>query len=271
MSCFGGDEEQLYLLELLVDRLKIPEEKFKDAAVVDGSECPLVVKMKFLDFPAFEISQKDFYFTRPAAAPEDDGSRDFSAGRTCLFVRKPKVLVREMQSSPLKIGIFCAGDTYPLAETEVPLSGCLCNQVSMASNDADHLPPPYVLRGGYNLKDSGGNPSGTINLELRLSCFGKSVTTHYQLSGKSFLFKNDRDDGNYCVKRVLPPTFCGDQAGRDTMKCGDSMLPSTLVDEEVELLPADTKKPDNDTADGNGKTKKKKNGNKNNKKGKKKK
>lgn len=241
MSCFGGTEEQLYLLELTIDKLKLPTEKFKDVACVDGVDCSIVVKVKFLDFPTFEISQRDFYFTK--ASPRDsEGCLDFSTGRACLFVKQPRDLVQEMQKKPLKIGIFCAGDTYPIAETEVALEGCLCDQIAMASNDRDHLPPSYTLKGCHHLTDPGENPSGTINLGLKLSCFGKSVTTHYQLNPKSFYFKNDGDDSKYYVKRILPPSSCADQVGKDTMKCGDSMLPSTLINEELEQVTSDSKK-----------------------------
>ncbi|XP_043273306.1 uncharacterized protein [Venturia canescens] len=240
MSCFGGTVEQLYLLELTIDKLRLPAEKFKDVACVDGADCSIVVKVKFLDFPTFEISQRDFYFAK--ASPRDsEGSLDFSSGRACLFVKQPRDLVREMQNKPLKIGIFCAGDTYPIAETEVPLAGCLCDQISMAANDRDHLPPSYTIKGNYSLTDPGENPSGTIDLGLKVSCLGKSVTTHYQLNPKSFYFKNDGDDSKYYVKRILPPSSCADEAGEGAIKCGDSMLPRIRVDEELEQVTA--KKP----------------------------
>ena len=242
MSCFGGSQKQLYMLEFLVEKVEISAEKFKDIARVDGADCSIVVKAKYLDFPTLEISQEDFCFLKPATRNEN-ACIDFSAGKACLFVKQPRDLVRDMQHTPLKIGIFCAGDTYPIAETEISLSGCLCDHIAMASNDPDHLPPPYHIRGGYYLTDPGDNLSGTINLELRLYCFGKSVTTHYQLNRKSFFFKNDRDDAQYYVRRILSPTTGASEAEKDIMKSEDTMLPTTLMpDNELGQVSIDATK-----------------------------
>ena len=123
MSCFGGVEEQLYLVELTIEKLKLMPEKFHDF-----SDCPLVVKIKLIDFPIFEISRQDFYFVKPR--PRDNyGTLEFAVGKCCLFTKQPRDLIRMMQSTPMKIGIFCTGDSFPLAETEISLSGCLCDQV----------------------------------------------------------------------------------------------------------------------------------------------
>ena len=94
----------------------------------------------------------------------------------------------------------------------------------MASNDADHLPKPYILKGGFHLIDPGKNPSGTINIDLRLHCLGKSFTTHYELRPKNLLFKSDHDNSEYCVKRVLPLALCGNEKKLDVMKFGDTFL-----------------------------------------------
>ncbi|XP_046737177.1 uncharacterized protein LOC124405953 [Diprion similis] len=244
MSCFGGKEEQLYLLELMVGKLRLLPEKMKDVG-----DRHLVIKIKFVDFPVFEISRGDFTSTKPSPPDTEDGSLDFSAGKSCLFTKQPRDLVLGMQSNPLRVGVFCTGDTYPIAESEVPMSGCLCDQVAMAMNDPDHLPKPYTLKGGFHLKDPGDNPSGIVSLDLRLTCFGKSITTHYQLQPKSFLFKNDKERGEFCVRRVVPPPLCGDQSikviedGQEMQvgKCGDSMLPDTLVEDVLPEPPVPVK------------------------------
>ncbi|XP_012258891.2 uncharacterized protein LOC105687660 [Athalia rosae] len=243
MSCFGGRDERLYLLELTVGRLCLTDEKLKE--IRDGH---LVVKIKFIDFPVFEVSRNDFSSARPTPRNSADGSLDYYAGKSCLFTMQPRDLVRGMQSDPLRIGVFCHGDTFPIAEAEVPVSGCLCDQVAMAMNDTDNLPKPFTLNGGFHLSDPGGNPSGNISLDLRLTCFGKSITTHYRLRPNSFLFKNDKEKGEFCVKRVVPPPVCGDRKinitidGREVQmgKCGDSMLPDAFSDERLSSPPPTT-------------------------------
>lgn len=244
MGCFGGKDEQLYLLELMVGRLSLVSEKIKEVR-----DCQLVVKIKFIDFPVFEISRNDFNSAVPSPPDAQNGSLEYSAGKSCLFTKQPRDLVQGMQSNPLRIGVFCLGDTYPIAESEIPLSGCLCDQVAMAMNDPDHLPKPYSLKGAFSLGDPGGNPSGSISLDLRLTCFGKSITTRYQLQPKSFLFKNEKDEGEFCVRRVVPPPLCGDQQMKVTLeggeevqmgKCGESMLPDAFP-EEIETAAVEVK------------------------------
>lgn len=246
MSCFGGREEQLYLLELMVGRLILVPEKMREVG-----DSRLVIKIKFIDFPVFEISRADFDSARSSPPDAEDGSLDFSAGKSCLFTKQPRDLVQAMQSSPLRIGVFCFGDTYPLAESEVPLSGCLCDQVAMAMNDPENLPKPYTLKGGFHLADPGGNPSGTMSLDLRLTCFGKSIITHYRLQPKSFLFRNDKEGGEFCVRRVVRPPLCGDEItkviedGKEVPigKCDDSMLPDAIP-KEVPPLAKEIKQED---------------------------
>ncbi|XP_024937877.1 uncharacterized protein LOC107264887 isoform X2 [Cephus cinctus] len=154
------------------------------------------------------------------------------SGESCLFVRKPKVLVEELKKVALNLGVFCEGDTYPIAECKIPFSGCLCDQVAMAQNDPDHAPKPYSLKGGFHLVDPGENPSGTIDLDIRLVCLGKSISTQYQLDSTSFLFKNDKDESEFCVKPVITTGVPGDVVELEEMKCPDSILPESFDEEK---------------------------------------
>lgn len=199
MDCFDSQEEQLYLLELVVESLKLTPEKIHDC-----SDNPLLVKIKFHTLPIFVISQTDFKSVNSHNKTAND-SIVFSSGRSCLFGKRPRDLVHEMQTRPLRIGVFCVGDTYPIAEMTLPLTGCLCDQIAMAMNDRDHLPAPYVLTGDYELLDPGKNSSGSLSLVLKITCLGKHVTTHYQMKENSFVFNSDRDEGQYSVKRVELP------------------------------------------------------------------
>ncbi|XP_012285226.1 uncharacterized protein LOC105702316 [Orussus abietinus] len=208
MSCFGGREERIFLVELMVGKLRLTKDRVQDSA-----DCDLVVKIKFLEFPNFEVSRDDFKYAKPPPL-DGNGALDFGMGRSCLFTKQPRDLVQAMRTTPVKVGIFCRGDNYPLAETEVRLSGCLCDQIVMASNDLDHLPKPYVLNGDYDLVDPGGNPSGSVHLDFRLTCLGKSITTHYRMQAKSFLFKNNHDEGEFCVKR-MSTSAPGDESKSD--------------------------------------------------------
>ncbi|KAG7202674.1 hypothetical protein KM043_009848 [Ampulex compressa] len=209
MSCFGGRDEQIYIIEILVHKLQLTPGKIKDMG-----DYPVAVKIKFLDFPVFEITREDFYSVKPPPRDED-GTLHFMIGRSCLFIEQPKELVRELQSTAVKVGVFRVGDTYPTAETEIPLPGCLCDQIAMVANDADNLPKPFVLKGSFHLLDPGENPSGTLEIELRLTCFGRSIMSHYEMHQKFFVFRNGDKEREYCVKRALPFDYQTDESPED--------------------------------------------------------
>ncbi|XP_029041333.2 uncharacterized protein LOC114875341 [Osmia bicornis bicornis] len=200
MTCFGGRDEQIYVVEMLIHKLTLTKNKIKDIG-----EHPVGVKIKFLDFPVFEITRDDFYSLKPTP-PEEDGTMHFMIGRSCVFVKQPKDLVKELQSTKLMVGVFRVGDTFPTAETEMTLPGCLCDQVAMAQNDAANLPKPFMVKGSYNLIDPGDNPSGTIEMELRMTCVGRSIMTHYELHPKFFAFRNDGKEREFVVRRLVPPS-----------------------------------------------------------------
>lgn len=159
-----GKEERIYLVELTIWSLKLLPDKAEDLICYEPE-----VKIKFMDLPIFVISKNDFIYI----SNDDDNNNDnksliydkdkgymFSCGKSCLFIKKPKDLVHLMKSTSLRVGIFRRGDTFPIGETNVSLSGCLCDQTSMADNDRDHLPVPYELKGIYNLTDVGKTFSG---------------------------------------------------------------------------------------------------------------
>ncbi|KAK1132923.1 hypothetical protein K0M31_014291 [Melipona bicolor] len=201
MSCFGGRDNQIYMVEMLIHKLTLTQSKLKDIG-----EHPIAVKISFLDFPTFEITREDFYSVKPPP-PTEDGTFYFMIGRSCLFIKEPKDLVRELQSRMTKVGVFRVGDTYPIAETEITLPGCLCDQVAMAQNDPENLPEPFKVKGSFNLLDPGENPSGSVEVEMRMSCFGRSIMIHYELHPKFFAFKKKDQEREFCVRRLVPPSY----------------------------------------------------------------
>ncbi|XP_014479700.1 PREDICTED: uncharacterized protein LOC106746993 [Dinoponera quadriceps] len=201
MSCFGGHDEQIYLIEILIDRLTLTPGKIKD---IGGH--PIVIKIKLLDLPVFEIT-RDQTDASKAELPQD-GSVRFAAGKCCLFVKQPRDLVRDLRSTSLRAGVFRADDTYPTAETELTLPGCLCDQVAMIGNDPGNLPRPFTVKGGFHLLDPGENPSGTLHMELTITCLGRLYATRHELHPKSPVLAESEDkERELYVKRYVPPEF----------------------------------------------------------------
>ncbi|XP_058792414.1 uncharacterized protein LOC131664939 [Phymastichus coffea] len=197
MSCFGGQDAQIYLIELTVERLRLSASKYRE----DFADCPPLIKFKFIDFPVFVVSRR----VDPSAEdvneqqqrPESTASYDelegivYACGKSCLFVRKPRDLVAAMKQQPIKLGVFRGEETFPIAETSLPLSGCLCDQVAMSTNDEQHRAPPYELAGCYDLCDPGRNPAGTIKIHVRLTFFGPYIISDYQLNEDGCTFNNE--------------------------------------------------------------------------------
>ncbi|XP_015175586.1 PREDICTED: uncharacterized protein LOC107065954, partial [Polistes dominula] len=202
MSCFGSQEKQIYLVEVLIDKVQLTLDKIKEIG-----EQSVTIKVKLLDLPIFEITREDFESIKIPPIREN-GIIKFSIGRSCLFIRRPKELVEELRTANVAIGVFCIGDTYPLAETTVKLSGCLCDQVSMSTNDPENMPKPFSINGGFHLQDPGENPSGMLDMNLKITCLGRFITTKYELRPNFFVFKKQDDMREFCVERNIPPHVC---------------------------------------------------------------
>ncbi|KAL6432485.1 hypothetical protein ACFW04_006814 [Cataglyphis niger] len=196
MSCFGGYNEQMYLVEILIDKLTLTPVKIKDIG-----EHPIVIKIVFLDLPLFE-------FTRDYDASKR-GQEDmrFLIGKCCLFIKRPRDLVHELRSTKVRIGVFRGGDTYPTAEADLTMSGCLCDQIAMVDNEPGNQPKPFIMKGGFHLLDPGEQPSGTLNMELIIVCLGRISKTNYELLPKSFISGEQDKEREIYVKRFVPPEF----------------------------------------------------------------
>lgn len=207
MSCFGGHDEQIYLIEILIDKLTLTPGKIKD---IDGH--PIVIKIKLLDFPVFEFTRDD------SDASKRDQDLRFMIGKCCLFIKRPRDLVQELRSSSLKIGVFRAGDTYPTAETELTLPGCLCDQIAMIGNDPESQPKPFTVKGGIHLLDPGENPSGTLHMELIVACLGRIFRTNHELHPKSLIFGEQDKEREICVKRFVSPDLLDEKISKDVVQ-----------------------------------------------------
>lgn len=195
MSCFGGHDEQIYLIEILIDKLTLTPGKIKDVA---GH--PIVIKIKLLDLPVFEFTRED------SDASRRDQDVSFTIGKCCMFIKRPRDLVAGLRSACMKIGVFRAGDTYPTAETELALPGCLCDQIGMIGNDPDNQPAPFTVKGGFHLLDPGENPSGTLHMELVVARLGRGFWTHHELHPKPVSGEEDKQREIW-VKRFVPAEY----------------------------------------------------------------
>ncbi|XP_036150364.1 uncharacterized protein LOC118648166 [Monomorium pharaonis] len=207
MSCFGGHDQQIYLIEILIDKLTLTASKVKD---VGGH--PIVIKIKLLDFPVFEFTRDD------SDTSKYDQDLHFMTGKCCLFVKRPRDLVQGLRSSSLKIGVFRIGETYPMAETELTLPGCLCDQIAMIGNDPENQPKPFTVKGGIHLLDPGENPSGALHMEFTVACLGRIFRTNHELRPKSLVSGEQDKEREIWVRRFVSPDLLDEKISKEILQ-----------------------------------------------------
>lgn len=216
-SCFGGHDEQIYLIEVLIDTLTLTPEKVKEI----GAH-PIVIKVKLLDLPVFEITREG---KDAAPKPGRDGAFRFAIGRCSLFVKRPRELVHGLRSTSLRAGVFRAGDTYPTGDTAVTVPGCLCDQIAMVDNDPANPPKPFAVKGGFHLLDPGQHPSGTLHMELTIACLGRVCAILHELRPKSLVPDEQSGERELCVRRYVPPEFIEDPREKELAPTPEAAKP----------------------------------------------
>lgn len=198
-NCTSAKDEKLYVLEVFVSHVSLYHEKLHG---IDPAS--LGVDMQFADMPLFRIFQSTFQLTKPDRGKET--SREsrfrniyFNAGKVYIFTRVPEELVEKMRAKPLFLDVYkvkeilvCPEEVikHPLGRSKIPMSGCLCDYVTMMNNDYKHLPRSYQINNTFGLVDNDDKPSGYISIFLRLICFGTYTTNAFSIIQQKMLFKN---------------------------------------------------------------------------------
>lgn len=111
--------EQLFLLEVLVDRLRLLTTALAAFAQEDKDEPenPIRIRVKFSDFPCFEITQD--------LAPPDKERKDsdlattpivFSSGKSCMFPMDPQQLTQDLIKYPMAVTVFKKNPELPVPD-----------------------------------------------------------------------------------------------------------------------------------------------------------
>lgn len=193
------EREQLYMLEILIDRLNLYSEK-----TVNNKECDLLVRIGFVDLKPIDIiAEKSAKVNGGRTRNKENRFSDEyinCEGKTCLLVRTPNDLIRSVKSTPLSVEVYwipreedhnpCddAGHVLLCAATAF-LPRCFCDRIAAAKDKIDGLSKSYILTKIYTLTDEHGNPCGSISMCMRLSCFGSSIINHLTLHEKSFVHR----------------------------------------------------------------------------------
>nr|XP_012216538.1 PREDICTED: LOW QUALITY PROTEIN: uncharacterized protein LOC105668656 [Linepithema humile] len=193
------EEEQLYMLEILVDDLNLCPEK-----IINNKKYDLMIRVGFIDLAPVDIVAEDSIEVKSGKSKNKEnrlfGENINYEGKTCLFVRTPSNLMQSVKLTPLSLEVYrildgkkhnLRDDTNQilLCAATAFLPGCFHDRVAAAENKLDGLSKPYTLTEAYTLTDEEGSPCGSISMYLRLSCFGSSIINHLTLNEKSFILQ----------------------------------------------------------------------------------
>lgn len=239
-KCKSQKDEKLYVLEIFVDSVSLYTEKLNR---IDPTS--LGVDLKFADMPLFRIFHTDFGITKPDRGKEM--SREgifrvfhFNAGKIYAFTAVPGKLVDKMRSKSLLLDVYRIKDIIicpeevvkdPLGNSKIPMSGCLCDHVMMASNDIYHLPRSYQIKNMFGLVDEQYKPNGYITLSLRMTCFGTYTMNSFSTQQQKLLFKNSGSFNEFLCTKVP----YDDEDDRRAAEAGDRFCLPDKVFEESEL------------------------------------
>ncbi|XP_014479699.1 PREDICTED: uncharacterized protein LOC106746992 [Dinoponera quadriceps] len=193
-----SEADQLYMLEILVERVDLCPGKQLDAEDLD---C-LMVRVEFIDLTPVDITAEEFIKAARGERCKNKESRLLAdqSGKSCLFTRAPSNLIRSIKSTPLSVEVYriprmkdrnsCDDGSILLCAATAFLPRCFADRVAEAKGKMDGLSEPYTLKKAYTLTDERGFPCGSASIHLRLSCFGSSIIDHFTFRQKSFVLQD---------------------------------------------------------------------------------
>ena len=225
--------EQLFLLEILIERIVLRRSIAEQIYPTRDTALPLSVKVKFINISQIEIDQEEFQDHEGLTAASVG---DFSTGKSCLFPMEPSELLKAIKKSPLRTELMrkTEGTCPPeiLGSTEIFLTSEMYKMVRQAMVSNEEMPISSILQDSYNLRNDKQEDVGFISVFIRLSCYGQSIVTQFKLvkETNSFLFKNSKES------TLLESQHCLCGTDNQSGPSGEQKSPSTgnLQDQSCE-------------------------------------
>lgn len=114
---------------------------------------------------------------------------DYKSGKSHLIPLLQENLQQALENQNLEVTVGIRGDVKPIGSSSAPWDDCFKEMVQVSHEE---FVTPASISDNFCLMES-GVIKGNVQLFLRLSCFGKSIQTQFEVlheGGKSqFLFK----------------------------------------------------------------------------------
>ncbi|XP_044745973.1 uncharacterized protein LOC123307645 isoform X3 [Coccinella septempunctata] len=174
-------EERLYLFEVLIDSIY-----FDDSVSEIPQKKQIVVSVKLGNIVTLEIRSE----TLPISG-EGGNKRliDFKSGKSHLIPLLQENLLQVLDSQSLEVTVGVRGDVIPIGTSSAPWDDSFKEMVQASHEE---FVTPASIFDNFCLMEN-GVIKGNVQLFLRLSCFGKSIQTQFEVlhdsGNKQFLFK----------------------------------------------------------------------------------
>ncbi|XP_026673091.1 microtubule-associated protein 10-like [Ceratina calcarata] len=201
-----ADDQQLFLIEFLVDRVQIPVIRAMHDELLPACTC---VSFQILSLPPIDICQDAL--TDGCGCSEGD-TQIFKKGKSCLFALPSIVLQRPLTTFPIKMSVF--KKLPPGVLPDVMLVGCYQIEAkaiinAVLSQQVFKIPNPcQTIKDTFKITTATGQCVGCVTVYIRASCFGKKIITQFQIphNRKPYLFKGIDDSPVFQCKKI--PSEC---------------------------------------------------------------
>ncbi|KZC08360.1 hypothetical protein WN55_09264 [Dufourea novaeangliae] len=200
------DEQQLFLIEFLVDRIKIPVIRAMQEELLPACTC---VSFQILSLPAIDICQEAL---TDGCGCNDGDTQIFKKGKSCLFALPSIVLQKPLTTFPIKLTVYkklppgvlpdvMAIGSYEI-EAKALMNAVLSQQVFKIPN------PCQTIKDTFKISTATGQCVGTVTVYVRASGFGRKIITQFQIphNRKPYLFKGVDDSPVFQCKKI--PSTC---------------------------------------------------------------
>nr|XP_034172125.1 uncharacterized protein LOC117600606 [Osmia lignaria] len=201
-----GEEQQLFLVEFLVEKVKIPVIRAMQDELLPACTC---VSFQILGLPPVNICQESL---TDGCGCEDGDTQIFKKGKSCLFALPSIVLQRPVTSFPVKLSVY--KKLPPGVLPDVMLVGChqieakaLINAV-LSQKVFKIANPCQTIKDTFKITTATGQCVGAVTVYIRVSCFGNKIITQFQVphNRKPYLFKGADDSPVFQCKKI--PSSC---------------------------------------------------------------
>ncbi|XP_078043409.1 uncharacterized protein LOC144473428 isoform X2 [Augochlora pura] len=201
-----GEEQQLFLIEFLVDRVKIPVIRAMQDELLPACTC---VSFQVLGLPAIDICQEAL---TDCCACEDGDTQIFKKGKSCLFALPSIVLQKPLTTFPIQMSVYkklppgVLPDVMVIGshriEAKALMNAVLSQQVFKIPN------PCQTIKDTFKITTATGQCVGTVTVYARASGFGRKIITQFQIphNRKPYLFKGVEDSPVFQCKKI--PSVC---------------------------------------------------------------